>query len=203
MTMIASINIFNIIAPVYGLFYKHQKTMFHEFLDRVEPALNLREYSTAVDIGCGTGALCAVLDERGFDVTGVDPAEKMLNIARKRNKDGKIRFVQASGLERLPFEDNSFDFSLASYVCHGLKEHERQLLYSEMSRISRHLVIIGDYNQKRSLSVDVAEWFEGGDYFNFIKTAEHEMRSSFREVIVFDAGPRTALYICTPLKTPV
>ena len=197
-TMIASINVFNVIAPVYGLFYKYQKVMYHEALDRVESDLHLGQYKTAVDIGCGTGALCSVLNERGFEVTGVDPALSMLNIARRKNKNSEISFIEASGTEKLPFEDKFFDISLASYVCHGLKKNQREILYAEMRRVTKHLVIIGDYNQNRSLSVDIVEWFEGGDYFNFIKTAEEEMQAGFQQVRIHNIGPRTALYVCTP-----
>lgn len=33
-----------------------------------------------------------------------------------------------------------------------------------------------DYNKKRSLITDIAEWLEGGDYFNFINIAESMMK---------------------------
>lgn len=37
-----------------------------------------------VDIGCGTGSLAVRLAERGFSVTGVDPAQASLDIARAK-----------------------------------------------------------------------------------------------------------------------
>jgi SAM-dependent methyltransferase len=39
---------------------------------------------SVVDIGCGTGAFAVDLSQRGCDVTGVDPAQPMLDIARTR-----------------------------------------------------------------------------------------------------------------------
>lgn len=42
------------------------------------------EANRVVDIGCGTGSLAVRLAERGFSVTGVDPAEASLGIARAK-----------------------------------------------------------------------------------------------------------------------
>ncbi|WP_132102071.1 hypothetical protein [Dehalobacter sp. MCB1] len=67
-----------------------------------------------------------------------------------------------------------------------------------MSRITRHFVIINDYNEKRSLLVNIAEWLEGGDYFNFIKKAQDEMKEVFDEVRIVNVGSRAACNICRP-----
>lgn len=155
-------------------------------------------YEKVLDLGCGTGALCSVLNEKGLKVTGVDAAEKMLNIAKKRNKDKDISFVLADILKKLPFEDNSFDISIASYVAHGVSKYERKHMYAEMSRVTKNKIIIYDYNQNRALMTSIIEWFERGDYFNFIKEAENEMKNSFSEVKVIDVDTRAAWYICTP-----
>lgn len=190
--------LFDLIAPIYGLFYDYQKKHYSSILDKAQNELDLSSYQTVIDVGCGTGALCSVLNQRGFTVTGVDPARKMLNIARKKQENKAIKFIKASGLERLPFEDKSFDVSIASYVAHGLKADERKIMYAEMSRISKYLVVIYDYNENRSVITDIIEWLEGGDYFNFIKEAEREMKEYFHDVRVIDATLRAAWYVCAP-----
>ena len=38
-----------------------------------------------LDLGCGTGLLCDAYAAKGHNVTGVDPAEAMLKIARQKN----------------------------------------------------------------------------------------------------------------------
>lgn len=198
--------LFNLIAPIYGLFYKKQKTRFAEVIKGAAKVLDLLAYKTIVDVGCGTGALCSVLYEMGLSVTGADPAEKMLHIAMNKTADTAIRFVQADVLKALPFEDKAFDISIASYVAHGLHGEERKKMYSEMSRITKHKVIIHDYNKNRSVLTTIIEWLERGDYFNFIKTAEQEMRdcvdqmkSCFSSVVVVNVDTRAAWYICTPI----
>jgi ubiquinone/menaquinone biosynthesis C-methylase UbiE len=197
--------LFNSIAPVYGLFYKVQKRRFAEVIEGVENELDLSSFETIIDIGCGTGALCSVLNEKGLSVTGIDPAKKMLEIARNKKENKDICLIQADVLEGLPFEDNSFDIAIASYVAHGLKVEERKRMYAEMSRVTNQWVVIYDYNDQRSLLITIIEWLEGGDYFHFIRNAEPEMRdcfsemkSCFSEVKVINVDTRAAWYICKP-----
>lgn len=191
--------LFNKIAPIYGLFYHRQKKRFSEVLKGIENESDLTSYKTILDVGCGTGALSSVLNENGFSVTGIDPAEKMLEIAKRNSKNSDIRFFRADVLKKLPFEDKCFDVSIASYVAHGMRQNERKLLYAEMSRVTKSKVIIYDYNQNRSLATTIIEWLERGDYFHFIKNAESEMKACFSEVRVINVDARAAWYICTPI----
>ncbi|MCX5775324.1 MAG: class I SAM-dependent methyltransferase [Firmicutes bacterium] len=190
--------LFNFIAPVYGLFYQRQKVNFKSAIEGARQAFDLTAFASILDVGCGTGALCSVLHEKGLTVTGIDPAPKMLTIARKHPENDAISFVQGSVLQKLPFSDRSFDLSIASYVAHGLQKKEREKMYAEMSRVSRKYVIIYDYNQKRALLTSIVEWLEGGDYFRFIKEAEQELSACFSQVRIVQVGTRAAWYICTP-----
>lgn len=190
---------FDWIAPIYSLFYAYQKRHYSAILAKMEKQVGLSTYKTIIDIGCGTGALCSVLNERGYVVTGVDPARRMLNVGAKKRENDDITFVQASALETLPFADKSFDICIVSYVAHGLKAHERKILYAEMNRITKHLVIMHDYNESRSSLIDVVEWLERGDYFNFIKVAKSEAEEHFADVRVIDVSLRAAWYIGVPV----
>ena len=197
--------LFNAIAPVYGLFYNKQKKRYREVFNGVATQLDLASYKSILDVGCGTGSLCSILNERGLAVTGVDPAQNMLSIARRQPENKNIMFLQANALEQLPFADNSFDLSIASYVAHGMQKSERIKLYSEMRRVTKSKVIIYDYNQKRSLMTSLVEWLEQGDYFQFIKNPKIEMESCvsemancFSEVKVIEVDTRASWYVCTP-----
>lgn len=190
--------VFHFIAPVYGLFYDYQKRHYNSVFERIQNEVNFSKYKSIIDVGCGTGALCSVFNQRGFVVTGIDPVEKMLNIAMNKRENRAIEFIQASVLERLPFEDKSFDVSIASYVAHGLNKHDRKIMYDEMSRITKHLVIIYDYNENRSGLIDMVEMLEGGDYFNFIRKAKLEMKKNFQEVRIINAASYATWYICVP-----
>lgn len=191
--------LFNSIAPVYGLFYEMQKKRYRGVIERVSEEIDLTLQGMVIDVGCGTGALCSVLSEKGLNVTGIDPADKMLTIAKRQPENKSIAFIQGSVLEQLPFENKTFDISIASYVAHGLQKNERKQMYAEMSRVSKSKVIIYDYNQKRSLLTSIIEWIERGDYFRFIKEAKEEMTECFSEVRVINVNSKAAWYICTPM----
>lgn len=191
-------SVFDLIAPIYGLFYSSQKKHYQEMLETLKPELDLSRYDRILDVGCGTGALCSVLHQRGHAVTGIDPSEKMLIVAVGKPENRGIRFIKGNVLKGLPFEEKSFEISIASYVAHGLKEEERKVMYSEMSRVSKDLVIFYDYNEKRSIFTDFVEWMEGGDYFNFIRKVRVELSDHFQAVKEVDATVRGAWYICTP-----
>ena len=183
-----------------------QKSRYETVIDSVSEEVDLISYRTVLDVGCGTGALCSVLNKKGLAVTGIDPADKMLKIAKRQPENKIITFIQANVLEQLPFEDKSFDISIASYVAHGLQKNERKQMYVEMSRVTKSKVIVYDYNQKRALLTSIIEWLERGDYFHFIKEAKEEMeqcvsemRECFSEVKVVDVDSKAAWYICTPV----
>jgi len=59
-----------------------------------------------LELGCGTGHWTQFFCEEGFQVTGVDESEAMLERARAKNIAG-ARFLQADA-GNLPFRDQSF-----------------------------------------------------------------------------------------------
>lgn len=193
--------LFNRISPIYGLFFSYQKKRYAKTLDSMKELL----LPHVLDVGCGTGALCSALADRGLEVTGVEPAEKMLAVARRKTTGQNITFIKADATEPLPFPDKRFDISIASYVAHGMEQGKRFALYHEMGRVTQHRVIIHDYNANRSLLTSLIEWLEGGDYFHFIKHAQNEMqecisqlRHCFSEVEIVQVGKRANWYLCTP-----
>ncbi len=193
--------LFNRIATVYGFFFDWQVRNYRYILDNIKEELDFSTCQSIIDIGCGTGALCKVLQEYNLEVTGLDPAEAMLAIAANKTGISKplepgIRFIHGDVLKGLPFEDQSFDVAITSYVAHGLKPKERIVLYNEMKRVARHTAILFDYNENRSLVTDIAEWLEGGDYFSFIRSIKDELTNRFGNLKVINTGKRSAMYIC-------
>ena len=54
-----------------------------------------KPYHRILDLGCGTGIFSAELAVRGHDVTGLDPASAMLDIARSRTNGEKVCSITA------------------------------------------------------------------------------------------------------------
>ena len=189
-------SIFDSVAPIYGLFFNFQVKYFNKIQARASKEINLDKYASILDIGCGTGALCKTLDDKGLKVTGVDPSEGMLEQAKKKLAGTDIDLFKMIPRGRLPFDDNSFDVAITSYVAHGLQPDERIKLYKEMRRVSRDIVIIHDYNSERALLTTIIEWLERGDYFNFIKIAKEEMTDVFGKMVEINVDTRASWYIC-------
>jgi SAM-dependent methyltransferase len=59
-----------------------------------------------LDVGCGAGMAAQIAAERGAQVSGIDAAEALLDIARLRTPGGDFR---RGDLEELPFDGHSFD----------------------------------------------------------------------------------------------
>jgi SAM-dependent methyltransferase len=74
-----------------------------------------------LDVGCGPGALTDELVRRvgQHAVTAVDPSGSFLAAVQERHSDVDVR---QSTAERLPFDDDTFDSTLAQLVVHFMEE---------------------------------------------------------------------------------
>tara|TARA_B100000475_G_scaffold169319_1_gene131113 strand:+ start:254 stop:877 length:624 start_codon:yes stop_codon:yes gene_type:complete len=79
-----------------------------------------------LDLGSGTGAAFQQL--QNFDVTAVDPDEKMLQLNEFSNK-------VIGGAENLPFPDNSFDSIYCAFVWRNINEPKKGM--DEVYRVLR------------------------------------------------------------------
>ena len=101
-----------------------------------------------LDVGCGTGALAERLAGEGYDVTGVDPSDGMLDVLRERAPS--ITAVRADGTN-LPFDDNAFDLAYCVAVMHHVAEPGAvKKTLAEMVRVTRvgGRVLIWDHNPR-------------------------------------------------------
>ena len=186
--------LFDRIAPVYGMFFNIQKKNF-AFAPDMMVENGIYPPMQILDVGCGTGALLSVLSESGYKTTGVDMAKEMLKVAKWKTRHLDIRYIHLSGKASLPFNDHAFDAVISSHVLHGMKREDRIALYKEMKRVARRKVIIHDYNKNRSLPTTIIEYLEKGDYFEFIKVAEDEMKEVFGDVNITHVAERAAWYV--------
>jgi SAM-dependent methyltransferase len=89
---------------------------------------------TALDVGCGPGALTAELVRRlGPDaVAAVDPSESFVAAARSRHPGVDVQLAAA---EDLPHPDDAFDATLAQLVVHYMRDPAAG--FAEMARATR------------------------------------------------------------------
>ncbi len=92
--------------------------------------------STVLDIGCGGGLLAEELARLGCRVTGVDPSEASLAVARDHAERAglEIEYLSGSG-EALPVPDASFDIACCCDVLEHVRDVDRVI--AETSRVLR------------------------------------------------------------------
>ncbi len=81
------------------------------------------------DVGSGTGYLLPVLAARFHKVIAVDPAPRMLDVARSRPEvrtAGNVEFREGS-LGALPLSDGEIDLAIVSLVLHHVEDPARAL----------------------------------------------------------------------------
>ncbi len=79
----------------------------------------------AIDFGCGTGRSTRFLKESGFDVVGVDIAEKMIAKAEEADPAGDYRRIGDGDLGQ--FAANAFDLGLSVFTFDNIPTMERKV----------------------------------------------------------------------------
>jgi SAM-dependent methyltransferase len=107
---------------------------------RFADAVGATRGQTALDVGCGPGALTGVLVDRlGADaVCACDPSEPFVAECVARHPGVVVRVAPA---EALPFDDNVFDLALAQLVMHFVSDPDRAA--AELSRVVRPGGMVG------------------------------------------------------------
>lgn len=142
--------IFDTKADSYDDWYN---TELGRFADRVETEcafsmLSLEQKGKALDVGCGSGNFSIKLAKAGFDVTGVDMSDKMLDKARLKikNLNLSVKFLQGDVLN-LNFADNTFDIVISMAAFEFIEDTTSAL--REMLRVAKPSapVIVGTINR--------------------------------------------------------
>jgi SAM-dependent methyltransferase len=122
---------FDVTADAYGRFMGRFSEPLGERFVRV---VGVHAGQRALDVGCGAGALTALLvDELGpGSVSAVDPSASFVSAVGGRFPDADVRLASA---ESLPYDDACFDVTLAQLVVHFMTDPHQGL--REMARVTR------------------------------------------------------------------
>ena len=106
---------FNNYAPKY-----HEESFTHNTIkevDFLEEEFQLEKGAKILDVGCGTGRHAVELAKRGYNVTGLDISEKMLELAEEkcRKEDVNVNFIHADATD-FNLEEK---FDAAICLCEG------------------------------------------------------------------------------------
>ena len=110
------------IPVVYDRGRDHGPEVLELWMNFVGACVGKQRVNTILDLGCGTGRFSESLAAH-FDaeVVGVDPSEKMLDQARKKLRDHRVRYQLGSG-EAIPLPDDSVDLIFMSMCFHHFND---------------------------------------------------------------------------------
>ena len=94
--------------------------------------VRLRAPASALDVGCGEGRFCRMLQPLGVRTVGIDPTEALVARAMALDPTGDYRLGVA---ERLDFEDEGFDM-VVSYLS-LIDIAQLSIALTEMARVLR------------------------------------------------------------------
>src|SRR5207253_2508017 len=108
------------IAVTYDRGRDHGPEFVNLWMNVVSSHVKDQRIKMILDLGCGTGRFSEALAVR-FDaeVIGIDPSKKMLERARGKQHDRRIRYELGRG-ESIPVPDNSVDLIFMSMIFHHL-----------------------------------------------------------------------------------
>ncbi len=147
---------------------------------RLVQLANLNSGDTAIEIGCGTGALlCDLAQAVGKDgkAIGIEPQPVLAEAARARlDAENLAATVKTESAERLSLKSETADACLAQTVLIHLPPDVLQQTLAEMTRVVR-----GDGGRVISCDQDGDTW-----------TIDHPMRELTRRIVRFNSDQRYA-----------
>jgi SAM-dependent methyltransferase len=139
--------VYEIVERDDGFFSAHQspKVYFSEFKDWPLIEQKAMEFvrGRVLDVGCGAGRHALYLQQKGFDVVGIDNSPLAVKVCKLRG----LKKARLASLEHLDFKPNSFDTIImlgGNFALLGNPKKARRLL-RKLHRIScQNAVITGE-----------------------------------------------------------
>ena len=113
----------------------HGPEVLQLWMNVVASCVGKQRLDTILDLGCGTGRFSeALADHFEAEVIGIDPSEKMLHQAKRKLRDGRVRYKCGYG-EAIPLPDDSVDLVFMSMSFHHFTDPK--LVARECHRVLR------------------------------------------------------------------
>jgi ubiquinone/menaquinone biosynthesis C-methylase UbiE len=127
---------FDLLADSYDNWYASRRGAMYDRLEKKLIASLLPagvEGEKLLEVGCGTGHWSRFFSKYGFEVTGIDISERMIDAALQKDIP-KVSFYVGDG-HLLPFGDSTFDLTAAITTLEFVRDAETVL--REMIRCTR------------------------------------------------------------------
>jgi ubiquinone/menaquinone biosynthesis C-methylase UbiE len=147
------------IPVVYDRGRDHGPEVLQLWMNFVASCVGKQRLHTILDLGCGTGRFSESLAAH-FDaeVVGIDPSEKMLEQARRKLRDRRVRYELGCG-EAIPLPNDSVDLIFMSMAFHHF--NDQKLAVRECRRVLRDgaVAVLRTGTRERIPSYPYVEFF--------------------------------------------
>jgi len=126
----------DLVADSYDIWYASRRSAMYDRLEKKLIANFLpteTEGKKLLEVGCGTGHWSRFFSKYGFEVTGLDISERMINVALQKDIPNVSFHIADAHLS--PFSDGSFDLTAAITTLEFVRDAEAVL--REMIRCTR------------------------------------------------------------------
>ena len=118
----------------------YQELGFSKHVALMREHMGLKQGISALDVGCGTGALLVELCQAGAEVTGIDTFEEADGIDRRiaearLRESGLTAKLVAGTAEDMPLETESFDLAVTIGMLEHIPPTVRPTMLREMFRV--------------------------------------------------------------------
>lgn len=163
---------------------KYPFAAYEKILNKMVEISESTQGNRVLELGIGTGKLSKKLYDLGYEITGVDFSEEMLNKAKKLIPNGK--FINWNFKDKLPKEilDSEYDIVLFSYSIHHLDYDSQYELIKSLFEVMTYngRIIIGDVMAKNKDELDKLselekELWDDNEFYPVFS----EIRSEFKD----------------------
>lgn len=111
-------------SPYYHILYKHRDhEEASEFIDNLIEYFHISKDHKLLDLACGKGRHSIYLNQKGFNVVGVDLSAQNIEHAKQFENDRLHFFIQDM---RHDFAENEFDFVLNMFTSFGYFDSDEE-----------------------------------------------------------------------------
>ncbi len=121
------------------------KRIGNEYFDIIDSSIVNKE-SVVLDLGCGSGRWSKYLADKVRFIEAIDPSKSVVSASMLLNDLQNVRVTQAS-VDNIPFNNNSFDFSMSLGVLHHVPDTKKALLnLVEKTKMGGYVLLYLYYN---------------------------------------------------------
>lgn len=135
---------------------------------------------TVLDAGCGEGYLARLLARRGAQVTGIDIAANLVQLAREKTVDGQITYEEADLSRPLPAYERSFDLIASHLVMNDVPDYQGFLqTLGTVVKPGGRLVFSMNSPYSFVIRGHITDYFDTGKAFSYRGMAEQGVKVYF------------------------